>query len=193
MTEPAVLTEPALMGHPQTLDDIMLQDTWTYRFHDPDDTDWTLSSYVRLADVSSVADLWDVHTSVQKRLVDGMFFVMREHVFPCWDDPENINGGCISLKVLKTELHTFWEELLIGVLGEVMLNHPGEGDAWSVINGISTSPKRFYCIVKIWLRDGRLVEREHFRLPSNYRGEVIYKSNSEMMRGNIKSGVTSKA
>lgn len=177
-------------------EDIMLQDTWTYRFHDPDDSDWTLSSYVRLADVSSVADLWEVHCSVQKRLMDGMFFVMREHVFPCWDDPQNINGGCISFKILKTELHAFWEELLFGVLGEVMVrlqDDETDADTWSVINGISTSPKRYYCIVKLWLRDGRRFERQHFRLPCSYKGDVIYKSNSEMMRDNLKSGATGKA
>lgn len=164
--------------------DILLQDTWTYRFHDPNNNDWTMGSYVRLADVSSISDMWEVHTCTQKRLVDGMFFVMREHVFPCWDDPENIHGGCISLKVLKTELHTFWEELLIGVLGEVMVT----GSDWSLINGISTSPKRYYCIVKLWLREGGF-DRANFRLPCNFQGDVMYKSNADMMRDNGRSGL----
>lgn len=167
-------------------DDPLLQDTWTFMFHDPDDPNWMKESYKRLADVSSVADVWDVHTAVQKYLPDGMFFVMRGHVFPSWDDEWNIRGGCISLKILKTELHTFWEELLIGVLGETMVLHTeGDGDgSWSVINGISTSPKRFYCIVKLWLRDGMKNTREHFRLPRSYRGEVLYKSNVDNMMNN---------
>lgn len=190
-------------GH-DPLDDIVLQDTWTYRFHDPDNSDWTMQSYVRLADVSSVNDMWEVHLGMQQYLTEGMFFVMREHVFPCWDDASNIKGGCISLKVLKTELHTFWEELLIGVLGETLLLSPGseagqeaedhdQEDMWSVINGISTSPKRYYCIVKLWLRDGRRCGREHFRLPCNYQGEVLYKSNTDMMRSSLRSDVRGKA
>ena len=33
-----------------------LNDVWTLYFHTPDDPDWTLSSYVRLTDVSTVED-----------------------------------------------------------------------------------------------------------------------------------------
>lgn len=202
-------------GGEGSIEDVVLQDTWTFRFHDPDNSDWTMPSYVRLADVSSIADMWEVHVGMQQYLTEGMFFVMREHVFPCWDDVSNIKGGCISLKVLKTELHTFWEELLIGVLGETLVLSAGpskaarvgldaekdevvdfqdeEDDLWSTINGISTSPKRYYCIVKLWLRDGRRCNREHFRLPCNYQGEVLYKSNTEMMRNNIKSDAKGRA
>lgn len=168
--------------------DIMLHDTWTYRFHDPYDNDWTMPSYVMLADVSSVQDMWDVHLSVQRHVADGMFFVMRENVFPCWDDPANIHGGCISLKVLKTDVHTFWEELLIGVLGEVMDCDRDEDGP--LINGISTSPKRFYCIVKLWLRRRH---RKDFKLPCNYQGEVMYRASSDMIRDNLTSGATGRA
>ncbi|MEW5315124.1 MAG: hypothetical protein WDW38_006575 [Sanguina aurantia] len=179
------------------LEDVMLQDTWTFRFHDPNNSDWTMPSYVSMANVSSVADMWDVHMGMQQHLTEGMFFVTREHVFPCWDDASNIKGGCISLKVLKTELHTFWEEILIGMLGETLLVLPPEDscseDAWSLINGISTSPKRYYCIVKLWLRDGGNSQREHFRLPCNYQGEVLYKSNTEMMRSNLRTDTKGRA
>lgn len=171
--------------------DILLQDTWTYRFHDPGDADWTMGSYLRLADMSSVEDFWEVHAGVQKRLAEGMFFVMREHVFPCWDDPANLHGGCLSLKVLKTEMHTFWEELLISMLGEVLM--ADEADNHQLINGVSTSPKRHYCIVKLWLRDLRRPFRGQLRLPCNYQGELMYKTNADMMRDSVKSGATGTA
>lgn len=83
------------------------------------------------------------------------------------------------------------------MLGETLLVLPPEDscseDAWSLINGISTSPKRYYCIVKLWLRDGGNSRREHFRLPCNYQGEVLYKSNTEMMRSNLRTDTKGRA
>lgn len=86
---------------------MFLEDVWTYYFHDPDDTNWNLDSYHRLADVACVGDFWQVHGAVSGYLNRGMFFIMREHVYPCWDDPNNIRGGCLSMKVLKEELGAF--------------------------------------------------------------------------------------
>lgn len=173
----------------------MLQDTWTYRFHDPESSDWTLSSYVRLADISSVHDMWDVHQSLPKYLAMGMFFAMREHVFPCWDDPANINGSCLSMKVLKTELPLFWETLVIRMMSESLVmdsKHRNCDESALEVNGISTSPKHQYSIVKIWLAGNVTCRGDHFHLPTNYHGDVIYKSNSSLMQQVVKSGVTNR-
>jgi hypothetical protein len=31
----------------------------------------------------------------------GMFFIMREHILPLWEDESNKNGGCFSYKIYK--------------------------------------------------------------------------------------------
>lgn len=165
-------------------DEVMLPDSWTYHFHDPGDRDWTFKSYVRLADVSSVSDFWRVQAAVQRRIEHGSFFVMRENVFPCWDDPANINGGCISLKVSKSDVAAFWEALAIRTLGENLL--PSE----KIVNGISTSPKLHNCIVKIWIAGGRATADALLNgdalsglpLPFDYSGQAIYTSSLEMIR-----------
>lgn len=178
----------------------MLQDVWTLYFHDPNDVDWNLSSYVRLGDISSVADYWDYRTATASYLSRGMFFVMREHVFPCWDDKMNINGGCLSMKVLKDDMPIYWDNLLVHMLGERLFDpkrndedggkndrdgvkqtkddDDEDEDAWSVVNGLSVSPKRYFCIIKIWLRDEKHKDAADFRLPQGYVGEVLYKANS---------------
>jgi hypothetical protein len=169
-----------------------LQDVWTYYFHDPDDANWTLESYVRLADASTIDDVWQLHRATAKFVSRGMFFVMREHVYPCWDDKHNIGGGCLSMKVLKEDLPAFWEHLLVHALGERLLidrdehNDAGadDDDAWSDVNGLSVSPKRVFCIVKIWLRTGRNADRRAFRMPPGYTGEVLYRSNADNIKGN---------
>jgi hypothetical protein len=171
--------------------DHYLQDTWTLYFHEPSNADWTMASYVRLEQLSSVEGFWQVHEGVRPYLSRGMFFLMREHVFPCWDDPSNIDGGCISIKVLKEDLETFWEEAVSGLLGERLVRYApggsasnGASEAWSAVNGISTSPKRFFCICKIWLAEGSPVDKESFRLPPRYHGEPLYRSNAENIQHN---------
>ena len=170
---------------------VFLQDAWVFHFHDPDESNWNLNSYQRLADVVTIDDFWCVHSAMKKSLTRGIFFVMREHVFPCWDDKHNVNGGCISIKVLKEDMVACWEHLVMHLLGERLVaplaksGEPEEtSDAWSLVNGISTSPKRYFCIIKLWLRDGSRTERRHFRLPACYGGEVMYKSNIDSIRGN---------
>jgi Eukaryotic initiation factor 4E len=161
-------------------EDIYLNDVWTMYFHDPNDSDWTTSSYINIGNISTIDDFWNHETHFQDQIHKGMFFLMREHVFPYWDDPSNINGGCFSIKVLKEDMGAFWKDVCMKLLGELLVK---EGNAsWDVINGISTSPKKHFCIVKIWTKDASLSSidtKKIFNIPSNYHGDLLYKSNMD--------------
>lgn len=159
-------------------EEIYLNDIWSVYFHDPNDADWTHPSYVNLGNISTVDDFWNHYQSNKENVHKGMFFIMREHIFPCWDDPGNITGGCLSVKVLKDEMHKFWEDLCMKMLGECLLVED-KRDSWSVINGISTSPKKHFCIIKIWLQNDDFNTKDFFNLFPEYHGDIIYKSNIE--------------
>ena len=165
---------------------VFFQDVWTLYFHDPDDVNWNLNSYIRLGDMSTVQDFWEHHEAIASYLSNGMFFVMREHVFPCWDDPHNIKGGCISIKVLKEDLPAVWEHLIVRMLGERLFSPAADEDcdAWSVVTGLSVSPKRYFCIIKIWLGSQKYTDPRMFRLPETYDGEVLYRANADNIKGN---------
>lgn len=165
------------------VDDTFLNDVWTYYFHDPNDTNWTYDSYVRLADISSIDEFWSIHNQLKTKIHGGMFFIMREYVFPCWDDENNRNGGCLSIKVLKQDLANVWETMCIKLLGETLL-HPNHKSKWSHVNGISTSPKKHFCIVKVWLKENILTSRDDFDLGLPFHGEVLYRSNLENIQHN---------
>ena len=156
-----------------------LHDTWTFYFHDADDPSWTLQSYSRLGTATTVEDMWDLHSGMRDKVPYGMFFVMRGDVFPCWDDAANVNGGCLSIKVHEAAATAAWELLLKRALGETLLEAP---DAWASVTGVSISPKRGFCILKVWLGDDNHTERKDFRLPEDYDGAVVYRSNRENMR-----------
>jgi hypothetical protein len=193
-TPPKVQAESSTSSEPPKAqaEPNFLQDVWTYYFHDPDDANWNFESYIRLADVSTIDDFWAMNATTAPFVNRGMFFVMREHVFPCWDDPHNINGGCISMKVLKNDLPSFWQEMVMHMLGERLVvvdskeedEDAGDTGAWSDVTGLSVSPKRFFCIVKIWLRYDRSATRKALRIPSRYTGEVLFRSNTDNIRGN---------
>lgn len=161
----------------------MMNDIWSYRFHNPNDENWTLQSYLHLQDVSTVEEFWKVQYAIKDKLKNGMFFVMREHVFPCWDDENNINGGCLSIKVLKENLVEYWNTLCMRLTGETLLKEEHR-DKWTHVNGISTSPKRYFCIVKIWMGSNDFNDKSHFNIPTNYYGDVIYKENIDNIQKN---------
>lgn len=166
------------------MEETFLNDLWSIYFHDPYDEKWTYDSYKRLATVGSVEAFWEVHEKLKDKIHAGMFFVMREHIFPCWDDENNKKGGCLSIKVLKQDMKEFWEYLCVRLLGESFIKEEHRVLNWSKVNGISTSPKKHFCIVKVWLADGELINANCFDIPSNHHGDILYRSNLENIENN---------
>lgn len=155
-----------------------LNDVWCFYFHDPYDVDWTNASYKLLGTISTVQEYWQHHKCIGDNINKGMFFLMRDYVFPCWDDPSNIDGGCLSIKVLKDHVADFWSDISMKMLGETLLKEEHR-EQWNNVNGISTSPKKHFCIVKVWLKDQTLYTKEFFDILTNYYGDILYKSNKE--------------
>lgn len=158
-------------------DDMYLNDVWSMYFHDPNEMNWTNSSYVNLGSISTVDDFWNHGTQFRDHIHKGMFFLMREHVFPYWDDPANIHGGCFSIKVLKDDMPLYWEDMCKKLLCESLLKDKSN---WDLINGISTSPKKHFCIIKVWMRNLDLEDAKNCLdvLPIHH-GDILFKSNME--------------
>lgn len=159
--------------------DTMLNDLWTVYFHDPNDISWTTSSYIRIGDISTIEDFWGHAKAWKDHVHQGMFFVMRDGIFPCWDDSNNIDGGCLSIKVLKESMQQFWQECCAKMVGESLLKPEYRQQFWDHVNGISTSPKRHFCIIKIWLKSSDVAKKEYFDINTLYHGDIIYKSNRD--------------
>jgi hypothetical protein len=151
-----------------------LDDTWILRYHCPSSADWTLQSYTTLMNASDMADAWTIVEVLRLYVLKGIFFLMREHVFPSWDDQYNINGSCASFKVHNDRA----SECLTQVVKVVI----GEG---CICNGISSSPKRGFVIIKLWFPD--IVTEKDIDMRSilpDYHGEVIFKSHKENIANN---------
>lgn len=157
-------------------EEIWLNDVWAFYFHDPYDDNWEKDGYTNICTLSNIKEFWTMYNLVSPNLHKGMFFLMREHIFPTWNDEENKNGGFLSIKILKERAAKFCEELMANLVNESLLIEDRR-EKWNLVNGISISPKRHFCIIKIWLKNTDIQDVDCFNIPDGYYGSVIYKRN----------------
>ena len=150
-----------------------LNDTWCLYYHGSNDSDWSRNSFKNLTNVSSIQQYWSAEREIVAELHLGMFFLMRESIFPLWEEKENRDGGYFSIKVLKTKAVEAWEELCALLLGETLL-FDEHLDRWDLVNGISISPKKSFCIIKIWLRSKDLIEPSAYNIHKPEFGEIMF-------------------
>ena len=77
-----------------------------------------------------------------------MLFLMREGIKPIWEDPKNRNGGCFSYKVSNKQVCSVWKELTYVLVGDSISK---QMTFVANVTGITISPKKNFCIIKIWM------------------------------------------
>ena len=163
-------------------DENRLNSEWNLYFHDPNSYNWDNDSYKTIYNIKTIIDYWFLNQQIEKNIHLGMFFLMRNNIFPLWDNDENKNGSSFSFKILKTDAKTYWNKLCIMILSETFLKREYI-DKWDNINGLSISPKKNFCIIKIWLKQKDIFNNdninEYFNLPEEYTGDYIFKNHTE--------------
>ena len=77
-----------------------LNTSWVLWYHSIKDTSWKKSSYTKFYTFTNLVDYSLFEDCIQtNHLQNGMFFLMREGIFPNWEDPDNSEGCCISFKI----------------------------------------------------------------------------------------------
>ena len=130
-----------------------LNTNWCLWYHSINDQTWTKSSYKKLINIKNLYDLKAINDIIQPfHLQNGMFFLMRENIFPTWEDPDNREGCCVSFKVSGSALKEQWNHIINEILTENIFIHSNNIDI-HYLNGISIAPKKEFNIIKIWLRN----------------------------------------
>ena len=128
-----------------------LSDKWVFWAHLPHDTDWTMNSYKTLLKVSSVEEMIAILDCLPNMLVKNcMMFMMRDGIKPMWEDKANCNGGCFSYKINNNHVKQVWDQLCCLVVGNTLSS---DNKFMKNITGITISPKKSFCIIKIWMKD----------------------------------------
>ena len=126
----------------------LLNDNWTLWAHLPHDIDWKLSSYKKILTIRSIEDILLLYKFLPDILIKNcMLFLMRNNIQPIWEDPKNRLGGCFSYKINNKIIISCWKNLSYLLLGETLTESKLSG----YVNGITISPKKNFCIIKIWM------------------------------------------
>lgn len=127
-----------------------LNDRWNLFFHDPYDKSWDSSSFITI--ISKMEDTEQLiainETIPEMSIKGGMLFLFREGIQPLWEDPRNRNGGYFSFKIDNQSVRSVWKLFVYALCGETLFKNSQLNEN---VNGISISPKKNFCIIKIWM------------------------------------------
>jgi len=147
--------------------------SWTLYFHAPDETKWTLQTFMNLGSIKTWQQFWSLMDALNTDcFTEGMFFMMRDPAPPLWESHHHIRGGCYSFRSPKREAaKAYLDYMIASLLGTSVLS------ADNKTNGITISPKRGFNIIKIWNTDSQA-----FHAPADLNhplgrlreGDVIY-------------------
>jgi hypothetical protein len=123
---------------------------WNLFYHLPQDKSWDLASYkVIMSDIDTAEKTVGIVEALSNNIIKHcMLFVMRVGISPMWEDPRNRNGGCFSYKVINRYVPEVWKTLFYALCGETLCKDPKHNH---LINVITISPKKNFCIIKVWM------------------------------------------
>ena len=125
-----------------------LFDKWVLWAHLPHNTDWSLKSYIKIYEVDTANQVIALNNSLPDQMIKNcMLFFMRKGIKPMWEDPKNVNGGCFSFKIANKSIANIWRTISYLLTGETLTSNE---KFLKTINGITVSPKKSFCILKIW-------------------------------------------
>jgi hypothetical protein len=123
-------------------------DAWILWAHLPQNSDWSLSGYQQIMKVDTIEQACALMECLPEKLIMGcMLFLMKEGVTPLWEDEGNKNGGCFSYKVIKN-ISSVWRDVSYSMVGNTLTSDTLFN---KTITGISLSPKKNFCILKVWM------------------------------------------
>ena len=126
-----------------------LKNKWVLWYHSLKNKSWDNKSYIKVIEIKSLYDYKLLEEIMRiNHLQNGMFFLMKNDIFPTWEDPKNRMGGCISFKYDNNILNE-WLKILLVCITEDLSEYNNE------INGLSISPKKEFNIVKVWIKDDK--------------------------------------
>ena len=156
----------------------LLSGKWNLYYHLPTDKNWDLNSYkLIMGNIDIVDKLIALNENLPENIVKHcMLFVMREGITPMWEDKKNRSGGAFSFKVINKQVHSVWKSLFYSICGETLAIDKKYN---SKINGITISPKKNFCIIKIWMSSCDLQDSSIItNIPNLSKQGCLFKSHS---------------
>ena len=143
------------------MNDYTLNNKWVLWFHSLKNPNWDNKSYIKVIEIKTLLDFKLLNDVLRiNHLQNGMFFLMKNDIFPTWEDPKNRLGGCISFKYDNNILKEWLKILLLCIT-----NNLSNKENINEINGLSISPKKEFNIIKVWIKDD---SKDHKKIIKTY-------------------------
>jgi len=126
-----------------------LNSKWTLWYHHEKDN-WKISGFKKIYEINNVGEFWKLHNNWDKLkgIQSKHFFLMRDNIYPIWEDPVNLNGGCWSYQIHEDQAEKIWNDLASYLVCEQIINNSDEAV------GISAClRKNNNFVIKIWNTD----------------------------------------
>lgn len=153
-----------------------LSQKWILWYHDPNNSDYSLESYIRISEITTVEDFWSIVEAISSEAWNsGMFFLMKDGFRPLWDAPENDKGGAWSKKVDASETFNVFVDCMVhSIAGKFLTKHN------DTVVGITLSPKGNFHIIKIWNNSTTVSDRKLFApsLRMKLGDDIAYKAHN---------------
>ena len=128
-----------------------LNDKWVLWCHDIKDSNWGKDSYIKVYSFDTIEDFWKLYKNLNS--IDNiMLFLMKDGIFPLWEDDKNRNGGAWLYKIKKNQNFDIWKNLSMSLVGGWITD---DNQLYSDITGISINPHLFTSVVKIWCSNNK--------------------------------------
>lgn len=150
-----------------------LQSKWTLWLH-KNDAKWAKKDYLNVVSFDNIETFWGIYNN-HPNLSVGTFYLMKDDIFPSWEDKKNKNGGRWSFIVRKHKVYQIWEELSMGIVGGYLLDDIG------LINGmeVQSNPRHGSGVIKIWINSKVETPRFNCKIPSLDVEKVRFQMNKD--------------
>ena len=132
--------------YPNSGTEHVLNSNWNIWYHHIKNN-WRIEGFNNIFTISNIRDFWDINNNMN--YIGGInthhFFMMKEGIQPLWEDDNNKNGGCWSIKIPIEKTYELWMKLSIYIVGEnITPTEPG------IVTGLSICAKNpITSVVKI--------------------------------------------
>lgn len=151
-------------------------ETWVLWYHDPNNSDYSIESYIKILEISEVETFWTTVEAISAEAWNsGMFFFMKQGIRPLWDAPENDKGGAWSKKVDAADTNTVFLDCMVHCIAGKLLTKNND-----VVVGVTLSPKGQFHIIKVWNSSTTVSDRKLFSptLKMKLGDDIAYKAHN---------------
>jgi len=132
--------------------------------HHNKDSTWDYESYHKITTIKKWSDISKVFNTLNKvfgetNYTDYDIFIMKNEIYPMWEDIENRSGSICSIKIDSLDIgYSIFKTMLIYSANNTLMKF--SLSEWDVVNGLSFTTKKIegsgedmcYVIIKIWFK-----------------------------------------